>query len=277
SEARASEPGRAAARRGARVARGWGSAPRRSPEPARVLPPASRSARSRKPPSPRPRRREVPRKGIAAGSKAGPDVGAEDFLSVVLSAQSDQRAHLVQPAAQPIADPILELLSLTRRGGRVVFEVRRRDRDPLAVVAGVEKVVEHVQYPGVRLRGAELVQDEQLGLGVRGQHRLLGDVRIGPEARLDPKKEVRKSCVESGDALGEHELRKDRAGEVRLAEAGRTDQEEAGLDGRVRLRKLSGDFLRSSELRRLIVEVREVVVAITLGNSGGLEPLLRDR
>src|SRR6266496_3134051 len=65
----------------------------------------------------------------AEKSKPGPDPGTEDLLAEVASPQWHRQTHLVEAAAQTVADAVFELLLLAGDGIALVLEVGCHDRD----------------------------------------------------------------------------------------------------------------------------------------------------
>ncbi len=122
------------------------------------------------------------------------------------------------------------------------------------------------------LRGAELVEHQDLRLGVRREDRLLRHVRVRPEGRLDLHQQIGEVDVETRDALRHDQLREDRAGEVRLAPSRRADEQEARFDRRIGVDELPRTRPRIRQAHRVVGEVVERAVPIALRDSGRLEP-----
>ncbi len=130
----------------------------------------------------------------------------------------------------------------------------------------------------MRLRRAELVEDEELGLRVRRQHRLLREVGVGPEGRLDLHQEVGEVDVESRDALGRR--RAPRGSRRRGASCRGRRARRGAAPPRPRDRRPRTRAPRARALVRLDVVVGEVLeraVAVALRDPGRVEPGARDR
>ena len=109
------------------------------------------------------------------------------------------------------------------------------DRRQPAGVAGVDDQVEDLPDPGRGLLGAQLIEDEQLGLGqgIEDLPLRLGRVRI--EGGLDLVDQRRELDEAAADPVALDQLAQDRHGQMGLAGSRRADEEEAGLAEAARL------------------------------------------
>ena len=93
----------------------------------------------------------------------------------------------MKPAAQPVADAVLQPLAVDCG---VVEIVGREDRCPLRVVAAVDHVVENILHELRRFLRSELVEHQKVGLEQRAQNLRFADRSIGVETSLNLLNEI---------------------------------------------------------------------------------------
>ena len=97
--------------------------------------------------------------------------------------------------------------------------VRRHDQRLLLVVAVGDDVVHHVARPGGRAAGAEIVEDQDLGVEHRAQHVDSRCVDAGVERALQRLEQLTLLVEQHARALAADQLAGDRHGQVGLAGA----------------------------------------------------------
>src|SRR5687768_10522747 len=212
----------------------------------------------------------VDRRGARRGALG---FAAVELFAVVVAVYLDGAAHLVEAGAEADADAVFERLFRGVAAG--VHVVGGEDGQPLVVVALADDVHHRVAHPVGRLRRAQLVQDQDLGLIDRREHAHLGGVR-DLVVRVLNLFEQRAELVEQTRHALLHQALQDGDGEVRLPHPDRPHQQEPALDRRVLPDEAEG-VVERLQLRAVVG--RGVVVLQRAGfaaRRGGLAVAARD-
>jgi len=187
-------------------------------------------------------------------------------------------AHIAKADAHARADAEQQRLRIGVVGD--VGIVRREDRQPPFVVAGVDDQVHRLLDPLRGFFGAEVVEDQQIGGHHRPQDLELG----GPDRRIvgtaDDAQQIAGVVEEAARPRLVHHLLEDGDGEVRLADARRPfEQQPAPLLAQVVGRREpighAARLLQRALERRVVGgEILQRAMEITFGNVGGAETIV---
>src|ERR1700690_2996747 len=163
-----------------------------------------------------------------------------------------------------------------RSGGRcrLVGKISRDDGRAIVVVARVEDQADRVPNPLARLHGAEFVEREYLGFKNGAQHLKFGGLHGIVVAVLDLFEQVAIVAEKAGATPGSDQLLEDADGEMGLAGADTSDEQQTLAFARVEfLDKARGADMGERDgaigAREIGGELRQLAMLVALGNVRG--------